>query len=279
MRVDRKSDARRAEELFYLPEVLRAVRAEIIQNDGRPCGDRRTALVFAVQNAQRILFKPLAAVLAHLVKIRGKICLQRFVERLAAGFTADGIEIQLQLLHAQAVQIRAGEQNDLRVRGRCGRAEELHPELVEFPEPPRLRPLVAETGRDIVQLDGQRAAGQILHEAARHSRRAFRLQGDAAPALVFKGVHLFVDDVGGVADAAQKDLRVRERGRADLLEAIRLRDRARGLFQILPLPALRRENVLCPLRDIVHRKPLTKCISSSLFPSPFPTGPRRSACR
>ena len=129
--------------------------------------------------------------------------------------------------------------------GRAGRAEHLDAELVVFAEPPRLRLFIAEDRRDIVDFERQRAGVEaVFNDAADDGGRPLGTQRDRAAALILKGIHFLLDDVGRVADAAQEKLGVFKGGKANFREAEVCGAAAEDAFQILPVVARRRQNVL-----------------------------------
>ena len=70
-------------------------------------------------------------------------------------------------------------------------------------QPARLRPLIAEHGRKVIGLERHRLIEQsVLDKAAYSARGPLGLEGDRAVALVQKGIHLLVDDIGRIAHAA-----------------------------------------------------------------------------
>ena len=84
----------------------------------------------------------------------------------------------------------------------------------------------------------------VLEEGARRACRALGTQGDAVAALRQEGVHLLLDDVGGVADAALKEVGVFKNGGSQLAVAEGARFLAEELLQKLPAVAVAREDVL-----------------------------------
>ena len=153
--------------------------------------------------------------------------------------------MQRHALHFQRLQHRARQRDHLGIRRGCRRAEAFHTELVEFAQPPRLRFFVAIAGGDIRHLDRQRAVVQpVLQQSTRHTGGAFRAQGDGTPALVVKGVHLFLHHIGGLAHRPVEQLGVFKHRRAHFAIAKIARHRQRGLFRVLPFVAVGGQHIL-----------------------------------
>jgi hypothetical protein len=113
--------------------------------------------------------------------------------------------------------------------------------LVELPVAPGLRLFVAEDRADGIQLD---RLGQHLHPifdvSAHHPGGELRAQGDLIPAPVFEGVHLLLDDIGGVAHAPVEQLgEFKDRG-VNPLEAVGARNFGDARAQVFPIRLFRR---------------------------------------
>ena len=138
----------------------------------------------------------------------------------AAGRAADGVYLERQIFNAQESEYLGGKGDYLRVRGGCGSAENLNAELVKFPVSAGLRLLVAVARGYIAGLLRQGLVEKpVLKKSARRARSPLGAQGYRASAFVEKSVHLLLHDIGGVSDAAGKQLRMLEHGSAYLLEA------------------------------------------------------------
>ena len=247
-RVYRERNPHGAQEGLYLFKVGAAVVAQIIEHLGRVLRDRGADGAFAVENAHRVAVEPLLTRPAELILAALKVIMQRLVILLAAVLAADRIELQLEIVHAEEREQLVREGDRLGVcRGRR-RAEAFDAELMELAQAARLRLLVAVAARQIAKLLRHRLIIQaVLEEGAHNARRPLGAQRDRAVALVEKGVHLFLDDVGRIADAALEQLGVFKHRRPDLTEAVVAGDLERRTFQKLDLVALLRQHVLCAL--------------------------------
>ncbi len=152
------------------------------------------------------------------------------------------------------VRVEPVQQRDhLDVGHRVVGAEDLDAELVVLTEAAGLGALVAEHRRRVPGLE-RRHRG-VLHKGAHDRGRALGTKGDVAPAPILELVHLLRDDVGRVARAAPKDLRVLEARAHDEPEAGPLREVGKAPDELDPARALRSEDVLGPLRGLeaLHR--------------------------
>ena len=78
----------------------------------------------------------------------------------------------------------------------------------------------------------------VLDRCAHHTRRGFWAQGQGvAVEAIFKGVHLFFDDVGHLAQSTHKQGRGLNDGGADVAIAMTTHQLTHELLQ--PLPAVR----------------------------------------
>ena len=99
--------------------------------------------------------------------------------------------------------------------------EQLRAELVELPEAPLLRALVAEHRADVEQADRPLPdLGPVLQDRADHRGGPLGPHRQAVARPVGEGVHLLLDDVGRLADRAREQLRPLEQRRPDLAEAV-----------------------------------------------------------
>ena len=81
-------------------------------------------------------------------------------------------------------------------------AEEFHIYLVELPEPAFLGSFVPEHGPYAEEfLYGIELIESVLNIGPYHGCRGLRSQGQSPSGLVFKGIHLFGDNIGFLADA------------------------------------------------------------------------------
>ena len=93
-----------------------AVVAEIVQNLRRALCDFGADRAFAIQDAHGVALQAALACFAELVLVLREIRLERLVELCAAGWAADGIDLQAQVLDSQAVKHALRQADDLGVR-------------------------------------------------------------------------------------------------------------------------------------------------------------------
>ncbi len=130
---------------------------------------------------------------------------------------ANAVDLQAQVAQAE-LGIQSPLQGDeLRVDGRIHFADGLEVDLVEFAEAALLRLVIPERVQQHEQLDGLWSTGHAALQVGAHDAGG-RLgpQRHAVAALVEKGVHLLLDDVGRRPDAAREHTSLFERRRLDL---------------------------------------------------------------
>ena len=110
--------------------------------------------------------------------------------------------------------------------------------------PARLRTLVTEDRAKDVELDRLRQhAHPVFDVGAQHAGGELGPQGDIVVALVLEGIHLLVDDVGTLPDAAGKELRLLEHRHVDALEPGQLRQVPRPVAHVVPIRLILRQNI------------------------------------
>ena len=167
------------------------------------------------------------------------------MELCAAGWAADGIDLQAQVLDPQAVKHALRQADDLGVRAGAVGAKHLHAELVEFAQAAGLGVFIAVTCGEVVQFDRQAVViERVLQQGAHNARRPLRPEGDRAPALILEGVHLLLHNVGGFPYGTLEQARILKDGRADLPEAVQGGLAAHHVLHHLPIFALAWQDVL-----------------------------------
>ena len=90
----------------------------------------------------------------------------------------------------------------------------------------------------------------MLQHSADRARGSLRPQGDRAPALILKGVHLFLHHIGSFTHAALKELGVLKNRRTDFAKAVNGRLTAQHILYKPPLCRVARQRVLSALRGL-----------------------------
>ena len=123
-------------------------------------------------------------------------------------------------------------------------------DLPELAVAAALGTLAAELGADVEELaEGARGLHLVLDVGADDAGGVFRAEGEGlglfalGAGAVVPTVHLFRDDVGLFADAADKEFGGLEDGGADLTEAVAGEDGTGGSFNAIPEFGFRREKV------------------------------------
>jgi hypothetical protein len=123
------------------------------------------------------------------------------------------------------------------------RAQHFRTDLIELPVTPGLRAFAAEHRADVIELrhlTGRLVGVELVLDVGTHDRgRVFgpereRFALAVGPRAVNEGVHLFVDDVGGFADAAREEFCLLEDRRANLAEPVTPEGFARRALDAVP---------------------------------------------
>ncbi len=219
--VARPRDARRVQPVGHRLEERRRFLGQIGIDIRRAVGDRPVARVFRIENPQRVLLQPRKAILRQLLTMRLEMRDQRLTPGIARRRIAQCVELERHALaDPQLAQQLVGEHQQLHVRLRLRRADDLGVDLVKLAIPPLLRAFVAE----------HRAVRRDLHrrvllpafgdERARDSRGKFRAQRQQVAAAIGKGVHLLRHHIRRFAHRPREHLGRLEHRQLDPPEAI-----------------------------------------------------------
>ncbi|KWV84877.1 hypothetical protein PFLmoz3_05479 [Pseudomonas fluorescens] len=138
-----------------------------------------------------------------------------------------------------------GQHDQLGVDVRAVQVEHFATDLVELAVTAFLRALVAEHRADVPQLLGLATTGDAMFQYGANARgSAFRAQGQGVAVTVFKGVHLFFDDVGHFTDGALEQLGELDDRHADLLVTVVIQQARDSAFEVAPQWRLLRQDVV-----------------------------------
>ena len=171
---------------------------------------------------------------------------QRFTVRLALLRLTQTVDFKAPLGQAQALPQRHGQQDQLGIHIGTGKAHGFCTDLVELAIAAALRALVAEHGADVPHAFAAVVQQVVFNGGAHQAGRAFGAQRQAlAVELVFKGVHLLFHNIGHLANAAHKQLRVLHDGRAHI--AVGKAAHQVAHLRLQPFPACRFAG-----KDVIH---------------------------
>ena len=108
---------------------------------------------------------------------------------------------------------------------------------------PRLGPLVAKHRPAVPEPLGPLGQQAVLNGGPHHRSGALRPQGAAAIAAIDEGVHLLADHIGGLADAAGKQLGGLQQRRADLADGSAAKVLAGRRLKLLPEGGVLRQQI------------------------------------
>src|SRR5688572_1452925 len=178
--------------------------------------------------------------------------------------------MQLDSLQPQRPQQTRAEHDELGIDVGTREAERLGVELIELTEATRLRPLIAEHrpgAPDTLALVVQQA---VADHRAHDAGRRLRAQRQRVAARILEGEHLFLHDVGELADRALEQRRVLDDGHADFLVTVRGKQLARDSLELVPAGNVRGQHVVHPARwlDLLLRHSRTAVFKVSGLTEP-----------
>ena len=203
-------------------EVGLAVRAFVLEDDGGGRSELLAGGDFAVQHAQGIGFHAALAVGAELVLIEGgKPVMQGLAVLRAAGSTAEGVDLQGEVLQAQLAKEFHHHADDLGVGFRLLGAEAFAVDLMELAHTALLGTFVTEHGADGEELAHGFAGVHTVFDVGAHDAcRGFRAQGHGAALAVLYAVHFLLHHVGLGTDAAAEKVGIFHEGGAKFTETV-----------------------------------------------------------
>ncbi len=159
---------------------------------------------------------------------------------------AQAVEFKLdRVADAEQAPQAPGQHDQLGVDVRTIEVEHLEADLVELAITAFLRALVAEHRADVPQLLRLATTGEAMLEHGTHaSGGTFRTQGQGVAVTVFKGVHLFFDDVGHFTDGALEQLGEFDDRHADLLVTVVIQQARDRVLEVAPQWRLLRQDVV-----------------------------------
>ena len=201
--------------------------------------------VFAVQNPQRIGMQPPERIFVQLGLVGLKISHQRLaVLQTLLGLTQT-VELQFNAFEPQTLPQRMGHQNELGVELWTGKTQRLGPHLVKLAVTPALGALVSEHGAGVIKALGSIVEQVVLHDRTHHPRRRLWPQGQLLPVqAVFKGVHLFFNNVGDLAQTPDKERTGLNDGGANVLIGMAAHQGTHTGLEPLPQVRVGRQNVI-----------------------------------
>src|SRR5882672_6947969 len=108
----------------------------------------------------------------------------------------------------------------------------------------RLRPFAPEHRTHAPDAQASLAQHSVRNDSADDACGRFGAQRDVVLPLIDEAEHLFLDDIGKVADRALEQLRLLDHGNAEFLVAVTHEDLSRDALQVLPGRYLRRQHVV-----------------------------------
>ena len=115
---------------------------------------------------------------------------------------------------------------------------------MKLAQTPFLGSLVAEHGPGVPQALNLIVKQTVLFTGAHTGRRTFGPQGQAVAIAIFKGVHLFLDNIGDLTDGALEQFGLLQNRKADFTVAVACKQVLKLAFQILPEGRIIRQKIV-----------------------------------
>jgi hypothetical protein len=145
-------------------------------------------------------------VIAKLSEFRLKALFQFLTKCTSAGFAAERINLDLNILNPQTTICSPGKVNNLHICKGAFCAEKLAAELVKLAHAAGLRPLVAKHGPQIIKPGGQGAMELMFQKSPNHRSCALGPEGDLSASPICKIIHLLVHNICTLAHSPGKEL-------------------------------------------------------------------------
>ena len=192
-----------------------------VRRHQRRGGDQLAQLrILAVEDAQRIALEPPQAVLVEPLAMRGEVLDERLLVARARFERAERVQLERRARDTELLPQARRQSDELGVDLGLGVSERLDAELMKLAVPALLRFLAAEhraAAPELLLLIVQQAVAQAARTTpAVASGRNVIL----SPLRSSNVIHLFLDDVGELADRAAEELRAFEHGQAHALIAV-----------------------------------------------------------
>ena len=201
--------------------------------------------VLGVQDAQRVAQQPALGVSVQQLAVLLEVGDQGLAMCLALGRHTQAVEFDTHLAQTELVEQVGHQQHQFGVQRRPLKTQGLGAQLVELAVAAALRALVAEHRTQVIQAASTVIGQVVLDGRAHHARRVLGAQRQLlAVEAVFEGVHLLLDDVGGLTGAAHEQRRRFDDGRADHAVAVARHHVAHRGFQGFPARRFRRQDVV-----------------------------------
>src|SRR6202011_6401895 len=163
--------------------------------------------ILGVEEAERVLLEPRAALLAQIGKMRPVIRAQQLPVCWTANFIANAVQLQGHARDVEPGKPFPSKHDRLHVEQRATVTDGFDPELVKLSKASGLGPVVAEVRPHVVEPHRLRLLLETAVEVGSHDGGGpFRSQGQRTIASIREGVHLLRDDVTPLAGAAYEEL-------------------------------------------------------------------------
>ena len=223
--------------------MILAVFADVLQHLRRVFFKLPAPLLFAIQKAEGVFFKPPFAIFAKIVKVLAVIVRKLLTVYGAAFFITQRVKFQLSR-RADFLHKKARHSNHGRIGNRVPVSQYLKPHLPEFPKPAALGRFVAKVRAGVMEHDG---LGPGLHAlfkiGADDGNGALGAQGQLVSPARAKRVHLFFYNVGRLAQGRREQIGVFDVRRLDFLKSVIRRESVEGMADKIETSELLAEEI------------------------------------
>ncbi len=229
-------------------EMAERLGAEEVHQPRRAVGDRLHRRVLAVEDAQRIAVQAAPRILVERIGVLLQVRDQPGAMRAALVGLAEAVDLEANVVaddETEVLEQRAAHQDLLGVDIGPGVAEGFDVDLVELAIAALLRPLVPEH-HDLAPQAQRSVVERVVLDHGAHDPRG-RLRAERQPIAVHRvleGVHLLLDDVGHLAEAAHEERRRLDDRRAHVDVGVAAHQRAHLVLEPLPARRFRRQDVV-----------------------------------
>ena len=241
--VDFILDAQPVQTFAHFFEVIARFFAEhtgIIRHIG---DDFAAGIDLTVKNTPHVALQAFAAIFAQRINMLEKIFFQRRRSSGTVGRHTAGIEFERSAGNAQLFQKTEQHCDHFRIQLRSHATDIFHADLVELTATPRRRTFAAEHGADVEHALFHAIEYISIEQSAHHPGSTFWAQSHAAAAAVLKGIHLFLNHFGFIAQTALKNFGCFKNRSTQFAVVITFKNITGSFFQKTPRPNFGRKNI------------------------------------
>ena len=239
--------------LFNTLKMLLAIITKEVEHNGSILCNFTANRGLAIKNTHRVAVKSVKTGCAKLVLFTAEISFKCLVIFCSAGGTTDRVYLQRKIFNTKSAKNAFSKGNNLCVCGRLGGAKAFNSKLMKFTKAACLSLFIAVATANVTNLKGQCAVHKtVFNSASNNTCSKFGTKGNASSALVVKGIHFLLNNVGSISNASFKYLGVFENRHPYFFKAVKSCGIKHKLFYKLPFIAVLRQKVASTLYSTVN---------------------------